>query len=94
MADYSKQFVEGQLMDEQFGWDFDIEDLAKELEERHMIPVICEGYGFIGILRLDGKIQLLFEDENSEDGAELVPLEDLDRRFDERSLPHKKNNDK
>ena len=90
MAEYSKQFVERQFMDEQFGWDFDIEELAIGLNEKYMIPVICEGYGFIGILKLDGKIQLIFSDDDSEDGAELVPYDDLDRRFEERSLPSQK----
>jgi len=47
MASFSKQWCEKN--DPQMPSDFDIEDVAKDLEPNHYTPIICEGIGFIAI---------------------------------------------
>ena len=65
MAEFSKQYVEQD--DRDFGWDFDILEVAKSLDNGYSIPVICEGFGFIGIAKnKEGEIELAFRDEAGE----------------------------
>lgn len=47
MADFSKQWAE--IFDPEFPWDFDIEEVAKNLVSGYHTPCICEGFGFISI---------------------------------------------
>jgi len=65
MAEFSKQYAEHD--DRDFGWDFDILEVADQLENGYCTPMICEGYGFIGIAKNEsGEIELAFRDENGE----------------------------
>jgi len=47
MAEFSKQWAE--INDPEFGWDFDIEEIALQLKPNHYVPIICEGFGFIAV---------------------------------------------
>ena len=59
MAEFSKQYCE--IYDEDFPWDFDIEVEAETIPKGYYKPMICEGFGFLGIGKTsDDKIQLYF----------------------------------
>jgi hypothetical protein len=61
MADFSKQYCE--IYDHGFPWDFDIEEIANELDPGYMNNVICEGFGFDAIGKKEsGEIILHFRD--------------------------------
>jgi hypothetical protein len=61
MAEFSKQYCE--IYDEDFPWDFDIEEVAETIPKAHYKPIICEGFGFLGIgVKLNGDIEILLED--------------------------------
>jgi hypothetical protein len=65
MAEFSKQYVEQD--DRDFGWDFDILEVAKSLDNGYAIPMICEGFGFIAIGKSEeGEILLAFRGEHEE----------------------------
>ena len=42
MADFSKQYCE--IHDHGFPWDFDIEEIAEDLDHGYMNNIICEGF--------------------------------------------------
>ena len=74
MADFSKQYVEHD--DRDFGWDFDILEIAKDIHDEHFKPYICEGYGFIAIGKNEsGEIILAFRKE--EDNIEWKPYHEV-----------------
>jgi hypothetical protein len=61
MADFSKQYCE--IYDHGFPWDFDIEEIANELDSGFMNNIICEGFGFDAIGKKEsGEIVLRFTD--------------------------------
>ena len=61
MADFSKQYCE--IYDHEFPWDFDIEQIADELDQGYMNNIICEGFGFNAIGKNEsGRILLRFQD--------------------------------
>lgn len=61
MADFSKQWCE--INDPEMPWDFDILEVAKELEPEYGLPYICEGFGFTFIAKNEkGDIVLGFPD--------------------------------
>lgn len=61
MADFSKQYCE--IHDHGFHWDFDIEEIAEDLDHGYMNNVICEGFGFDAIGKKEsGEIILRFTD--------------------------------
>ena len=65
MAEFSKQYCE--IHDPEFPWDFDIEEIATEIPRGYFKPVICEGFGFVGIgVGMDREIHLLFDYGNDE----------------------------
>jgi len=47
MAEFCKQWAEKH--DPEFGYDFDVLEIADTLEPNHYTSIICEGYGFIAI---------------------------------------------
>jgi hypothetical protein len=59
MAEFSKDYCEKYMPD--MVYDFDINDILKELDNGYFKPIICEGYGYIAI----GK---------SEDGKPIVAI--------------------
>ena len=63
MAEFSKQWAE--IYDPEFPWDFDIEEEAANIPKGHYKPIICEGFGFLGIgVRMDGTITILIDDSD------------------------------
>ena len=47
MAEFSKQWCD--LNDPQMTSDFDINEVAENLEPNHYTPIICEGFGFLAV---------------------------------------------
>ena len=67
MADFSKQYCE--INDPEFPWDFDIEEISRDLKPGYYVNYICEGFGFTSIGKdTDGNIILYFPDEDLEEG--------------------------
>ena len=65
MAEFSKQYCE--IYDWDFPWDFDIEEIAETIPKGHYKPIICEGFGFLGIgVDLNDNIEILLTDPNDE----------------------------
>jgi hypothetical protein len=61
MAEFSKQWCE--LNDPDMPWDFDIIEVANDLKNNYYKPYICEGFGFISIMRdHEDKCLLAFDD--------------------------------
>lgn len=57
MADFSKQYCE--LNDPELPHDFDILQIAEELENEQYIEIICEGFGFVAVAKdAEGNILL------------------------------------
>ena len=57
MADFSKQWCE--IHDPNMPWDFDIEVEAEAIPKGYYKPMICEGFGFLGIgVDIDGNIEI------------------------------------
>lgn len=79
MADFSKQWCE--INDPQMPGDFDIYEVASDLDSGYATGIICEGFGFIAIGKdLDGNIMLAIPTGNhSEKGSEVdwKPLEEV-----------------
>jgi len=66
MADFSKQWAE--LNDPEFPWDFDILEEYDKLEDNRYVGLICEGFGFIAIGKIDGVYKLYFPDDENQTG--------------------------
>ena len=65
MAEFSKQYCE--IYDEGFPWDFDIEEIADNIPKGHYKPIICEGFGFLGIgVDLNGNIEIFLTNPKEE----------------------------
>lgn len=47
MAEFSKQYCE--IFNNEFPFDFDIEEISNDLQPEHYTPITCEGFGFIAI---------------------------------------------
>ena len=70
MAEYSKQYVENYMPE--WTWDFDLYEEFDKLQPGEFTPLICEGYGFIGIQKqLDGSQFFLYR--NPKYGLQEVP---------------------
>jgi hypothetical protein len=61
MADFSKQWCDQN--DPDMPYDFDIIEEFKKLSEDNWIPIICEGYGFLGIANISGECKVLIDDK-------------------------------
>jgi hypothetical protein len=75
MADYSKQWCD--LYDSDMPYDFDILEEFEKLPKNHYISIICEGFGFIAIMRDHEDRCLLAFDDSSVD--EKIIWEDYDQ---------------
>lgn len=76
MAEFSKQWCE---LHDSVGIqpDFDIDELAEQLENNHYFPYICEGFGFIAIGKdMVGNTILAFRDDG-EDSVTWKKYEDV-----------------
>ncbi len=61
MAEFSKQWCE--INDPEMPWDFDILEIAEQLEPEYGLSYICEGFGFTFIAKDEkGNIVLGFPD--------------------------------
>jgi hypothetical protein len=59
MAEFSKQYCE--LHEQEMEPDFDILQMANQVQPDHYIPIICEGFGFLAIGKNEeGEIILAF----------------------------------
>jgi len=61
MADFSKQWCD--INDPEMPYDFDIIEEYKKLSEGHWIPVICEGFGFLGIANINNQCKVMIDNE-------------------------------
>ena len=61
MAEFSKQWCE--INDPNMPWDFDIEEIANDLDPEHGFMCICEGFGFTFVAKDEkGNVVLGFPD--------------------------------
>ena len=66
------KFIENHIED--FPWDFDIEAEAETIPKGHYKPMICEGFGFLGIgVDLNGDIEILLADPKDE--TKYIPVD-------------------
>jgi len=63
MADLSKQWCE--INDPEMPYDFDILEEFGKLPKNHYITFICEGFGFLAIIRDEDDVCLLAEYDDS-----------------------------
>jgi len=62
MADYSKQWCD--INDPEMSFDFDIFEEFEKLPKNNYISMICEGFGFIAIMRNhEDRCLLAFDDD-------------------------------
>jgi hypothetical protein len=74
MADFSKQYCEKH--DPEMSWDFDIFQMAKSVQPEHYIPIICEGFGFVGIGK-DENDQIILAYRKPNDEIEWKPINEI-----------------
>lgn len=75
MAEFSKQYIENFMPE--WRWDFDIDEIGKTLEKETAIPMICEGFGFDHIAKMeDGTIKLHFSNEFEGEIGEFKTIEE------------------
>lgn len=74
MAEFSKQYCE--TTDHGFLPDFDIIEMAKEVEPGFCISQICEGYGFIAIGK-DEEHNVILAFRTKENGIEWKPYSEV-----------------
>lgn len=62
MAEFSKQYCD--VWDHGFPYDFDVYEIAKNIDSGNYYPIICEGFGFVAIAK-DKNEQILvgFQDD-------------------------------
>ena len=63
MAEFSKQYCQATGFD---FYDFDIEEIFKDIKEGYYISRICEGFGSTGILNKEGECHLIFMNDEEE----------------------------
>jgi len=77
MAEFSKEYCRVKGIDCQ--GDFSIMAEFRKLKEGCYIPEICEGFGSIGIARIEGKCKLMFPGENEE--IKFVDFQEMKKSF-------------
>lgn len=80
MAEFSKEYIEKYDKDG-LQPDFSIEEEFEKLTTDHYITIICEGYGFIGIANQKDECKLIYRNENSETGVDLIDYDNLDKHY-------------
>ena len=63
MAEFSKQYCQATGFD---FYDFDIEEIFRDIKEGYYVSRICEGFGSTGILNKEGVCHLIFMDDEPE----------------------------
>ena len=61
MADFSKHWCD--INDPEMPYDFDIIEEYSKLSEGEWIPVICEGFGFLGIANINNQCKVMIDSE-------------------------------
>lgn len=65
MAEFSKQYCE--VWDPGFPYDFDVNEIAKDLVKGNYYPIICEGFGFVAIAKdRNEQILVAFQDQEED----------------------------
>ena len=64
MSEFSREYFQAKGIDGQ--GDFSILAEFRKLKEGHYIPEICEGFGSLGVARIDGRCKLILPVENDE----------------------------
>lgn len=67
MSEYSKEYLESQGFFK--GYDFSILEVFESLQEGEYLPIICEGFGCVGVMKEDGVCKLIFNNPDR-----VVPL--------------------
>ena len=63
MDEFSKQYCHETGFD---FYDFDIEEIFRDIKEGYYVSRICEGFGSTGILNKEGVCHLIFMDDETE----------------------------
>ena len=63
MAEFSKQYCQATGFD---FYDFDIEEIFRDIKEGYYVSRICEGFGSTGILNKEGVCHPIFMDDETE----------------------------
>ena len=63
MAEFSKQYCQATGL---VFYDFDIEEIFRDIKEGYYVSRICEGFGSTGILNKEGVCHLIFMDDETE----------------------------
>ena len=63
MAEFSKQYCQATGFD---FYDFDIEEIFRDIKEGYYVSRICEGFGRTGILNKEGVCYLIFMNDETE----------------------------
>ena len=63
MAEVSKQYCQATGFD---FYDFDIEEIFRDIKDGYYVSRICEGFGSTGILNKEGVCHLIFMDDETE----------------------------
>ena len=82
MADFSKEYIE-KYDKGGMPFDFSIAEIYEQLKPGFYASIICEGYGFVGILkRQTGEscdcVLLYYDDRGEKPKCDYVPLAELD----------------
>lgn len=85
MADYSKEYCDNH--DKGFPHDFSILEEFESIPEGHYRPIICEGYGFIAIGKIEGKATLFYRDLENDNETIQVPIEELETYYQKHIHP-------
>jgi hypothetical protein len=75
MADFSKQWCE--INDPEMPWDFDVIEEWNNLEIGYVKPMICEGFGFIAVGKLEEdpmNPKVFFRDDYDAEGGYWMNL--------------------
>jgi hypothetical protein len=78
MAEFSREYLQAKGIDCQ--GDFSILAEFRKLKEGCYIPEICEGFGSMGIARIENKCQLMFPGEN--DQVVFVDFQEFKKSFE------------
>jgi len=77
MSEFSKEYCLKHR--KEFIGDFSILEEYKKLEKDEYISVICEGYGFIGILKEDDICKLIYTDDD--DKLITISYDELESKY-------------
>ena len=64
MEEFSREYLQAKGLKSQ--GDFSIKEIFRKVKEGCYVSEICEGFGSIGIARIENKCKLMFPGENDE----------------------------